>query len=123
MSATESSRFDIGTIDNTMLHIVYLLYVLSMFTALPVFIGVIVAYLQRSKALNSLQASHIDWQIRTFWWGLLFVVIGFIVPFILGWVAAIGILILPLIWFVYRIAKGWRLLGQGQPVANPTSLF
>ncbi len=88
-------------------------------TGWPSIIAVILNYLKRSQARGTWLESHFRWQIRTFWFGLLWVALCMVfVIFTLG----IGMLIawLPLglvaIWFVYRIVRGWRGLTQGQPM-------
>ncbi len=111
------------TADNRMLHIIYGLYAAAFFLTFTAIFGVILAYLQRGNALSDMQRSHIDWQIMTFWWGLLLVAIAFATPFILGWVAAIGLIFLPVIFFIYRISKGWQRLWHEQPIDNPKAFF
>ena len=88
-------------------------------TGWPSIIAVILNYVKRSEARGSWLDSHFRWQIRTFWFGVLWVgLCGFLVILTLG----IGILIvwLPLaivtIWLVYRIARGWIRLGARRPM-------
>src|SRR5215470_14554759 len=79
----------------------------------PSIIAVILNYVKRGDARGTWLESHFRWQIRTFWFGLLWVSLCFLfVIFTLG----IGILVawLPLgavaIWFIYRVARGWLQL-------------
>jgi uncharacterized membrane protein len=88
-------------------------------TGWPSIIAVILNYVKRSEARGSWIESHFRWQIRTFWFGLLWVVLcGLLVVLTLG----IGIVVvwLPLafvtLWFIYRIARGWLRLGARQPM-------
>ena len=88
-------------------------------TGWPSIIAVILNYVKRSDARGTWLESHFRWQIRTFWFGLLWVVLcGLLVVLTLG----IGLIIVwvPLavvtIWFVYRIARGWLRLGARQPM-------
>ena len=88
-------------------------------TGWPSIIAVILNYVQRSEVRNTWLESHFRWQIRTFWYGLLWVFLcGAFIVLTLG----IGLLIawLPLgivsLWFVYRIARGWLALRNGQPM-------
>ena len=85
----------------------------------PSIIAVILNYLKRSEVAGTWLESHFRWQIRTFWYGLLWVCLcGLFVFLTLG----IGLLIvwLPLgivsIWFIYRIARGWMALSNRQPM-------
>ena len=82
-------------------------------TGWPSIIAVILNYVKRSEANGTWLESHFRWQIRTFWFGLLWVSLCvFFIVFTLG----VGLLVvwLPLIligcWFVYRIARGWLAL-------------
>ena len=88
-------------------------------TGWPSIIAVILNYVKRSEARGTWLESHFRWQIRTFWYGLLWVgLCGLFVVLTLG----IGILIawLPLaivsVWFVYRIVRGWLALREGRPM-------
>ena len=88
-------------------------------TGWPSIIAVILNYVKRADVRGSWLESHFLWQIRTFWYGLAWVVLcGLVVVLTLG----LGLLVvwLPLavvtIWFVYRIARGWMRLGARQPM-------
>lgn len=88
-------------------------------TGWPSIIAVILNYVKRSEVRGTWLESHFLWQIRTFWYGLLWVCLcGLFVILTLG----IGLLIawLPLgivsLWFVYRILRGWLALRDGQPM-------
>ncbi len=85
----------------------------------PSIIAVILNYVKRSDARGTWLESHFRWQIRTFWWGLLWVCLcwGFVI-LTLG----IGLIIawLPLglvaLWFIYRVARGWLALNDRKPM-------
>ena len=55
-----------GAPDNTMLHAVYALYAAQFVTGVTALIGVVIAYVKRGEAAGTWQATHYDWQIRTF---------------------------------------------------------
>jgi uncharacterized membrane protein len=85
----------------------------------PSIIAVILNYVKRSEVRGTWLDSHFRWQIRTFWFGLLWVMLcAVFVVATLG----LGLLIawLPLalvgIWFVYRILRGWLRLIDRQPM-------
>ena len=86
-------------------------------TGWPSIIAVILNYVKRSDVRGTWLESHFRWQIRTFWYGLLWV--SLCVLFIVM-TLGIGILIawLPLalvsFWFVYRIVRGWLALREGR---------
>jgi uncharacterized membrane protein len=88
-------------------------------TGWPSIIAVILNYVKRSDARGTWLESHFRWQIRTFWFGLLWVgLCGLFVVFTLG----IGIIIawLPLalvtVWFIYRIVRGWVAVRDRRPM-------
>lgn len=83
----------------------------------PSIIAVILNYVKRSEVRGSWLESHFRWQIRTFWFGLLWVAICILfVVFTLG----IGLLLVwfPIaivsLWFIYRIVRGWLALRDGR---------
>ena len=69
--------------------------------------------MKRDDVVNTLYESHFRWQIRTFWFSLLWSVIGGITTLI---VIGIPILGVTLIWYIYRIVKGWLRLSEGKPM-------
>ena len=83
----------------------------------PSIIAVILNYLKRSEVRGTWLESHFRWQIRTFWYGLvwvllciIFVVLTLGIGVLVVWVP-IGIVSL---WFVYRIVRGWVALRDGR---------
>jgi uncharacterized membrane protein len=88
-------------------------------TGWPSIIGVILNYVKRGDVRGTWLDSHFRWQIRTFWFGLLWIVLclSFVVA-----TFGIGIVIawLPMglvgLWFIYRIIRGWVALSDGRPM-------
>jgi uncharacterized membrane protein len=120
----------------TLTHLIYGLHAFSLVTGIvgtativgafltgwPSIIAVILNYVKRSEARGTWLDSHFRWQLRTFWFGLLWVALcGLFIVATLG----IGILIawLPLLgvglWFIYRIARGWLALNEHRPMYAP----
>ncbi|MCU0810303.1 MAG: hypothetical protein MUE59_04570 [Thiobacillaceae bacterium] len=98
----------------TINHVTYALYALSLFSGVTAIVAVVLNYIKRDDARGTWLESHFSWQIRTFWWCLLWAVIGGLTAIILiGWV----ILGVAFIWFIYRIAKGWLSLNDNKPMA------
>jgi len=88
-------------------------------TGWPSLIAVILNYVKRGDVRGTWLESHFRWQIRTFWYGLLWVgLCGIFIVMTLG----IGILIvwMPLIvvtvWFIYRVVRGWLALRDRRPM-------
>ena len=92
-------------------YLVYILQALSFVFLITAVAGVIINYIKQDEVRDSWLESHFEWQKRTFWYGLLWMVIGTLSFFLLlHWV------VLPVvaIWLVYRIAKGWVYLVDGK---------
>jgi len=87
----------------------------------PSIIAVIINYVKRSEARGTYLDSHFSWQIRTFWWALLWAIVigamGLLLTVVLVGFAIwiIGFFALG-IWAIYRIARGWLRLNDGQPM-------
>ena len=85
--------------------------------------GVIVCYVKRSDAAGTWMASHFSWLIRTFWWSLLWAIIGWMFVLILGWIL-IGFVFAGVIWFVagvwviYRVIRGYLNFKDSRPIAG-----
>ncbi|MGB6536447.1 MAG: hypothetical protein WBF58_10860 [Xanthobacteraceae bacterium] len=97
--------------------VVYILYFVSYVVGITALVGVIIAHVQVGQA-DPVLHTHYQWQIRTFWIGLLYLVIGVILTFII-----IGIPIL-LFWFVWTLVRsimGVLALNENRPIARPTS--
>jgi len=117
----------------TLTHVIYALHAFSLLTGIvgaativgafltgwPSIIAVILNYVKRSEARGTWLESHFRWQIRTFWFGLLWVALC-----LLFVVATLGIGLLvawfPLavvgVWFVYRVVRGWLALLEHRPM-------
>jgi len=103
--------------DSSVALIVYVLYCAGYFTAIPALIGVIIAHAKVDDS-DPVLSSHYQFQIRTFWVGLLYLVIGTLLCII---VIGIPILIWWFFWSLIRIIKGIVRINEHKPIASPTS--
>lgn len=92
---------------------IYALYAVSLFVGITSLVAIVLNYIKKDEVAGTLFESHFRWQIRTFWYGLLWAVIGGI-TFVL--VIGMFILLADLVWFIYRIAKGWLNLNENKPM-------
>jgi uncharacterized membrane protein len=106
--------------DRQLVLIVYLLYFAAYLFGITALIGVIVAHI-RFPDVNPPLSSHYRFQIRTFWIGLLYVVVGTILAVTILPVIGVAILIWWLIWSLVRNVKGLLVLNDNKPIQNPTS--
>lgn len=99
---------------NTVL-IVYILQAVSFVVGLTSVAGVIINYLKRDDVKGTWLESHVRWQIKTFWYVLLGGVLGFLLMIIgIGFI----ILLITVLWYIYRIIKGWLAYSEGKPLPD-----
>ena len=109
----------------TLAHVIYALHAFSALTGIitaalvvtafltgwPSIIAVILNYVKRSEVRGTWLDSHFSWQIRTFWFALLWVAIAFVLFItLIGIPVAYAIWIGTGIWVLYRIIRGWLAL-------------
>jgi uncharacterized membrane protein len=89
--------------------------VTAFLTGWPSIIAVIINYVKRDDARGTFLDSHFGWQIRTFWYAVLWVLVMVVliltffgIP--LAWL--MGVIVG--IWVLYRIARGWITLNDGR---------
>jgi uncharacterized membrane protein len=112
-------------------HVIYALHALSVvmgfigsafiitafLTGWPSIIAVIINYIKRGDVYGTYLDSHFGWQIRTFWYALLWMTIAVIlfmtvIGIVLAYIIAVG----AGIWILYRIIRGWIALNGGRPM-------
>lgn len=112
----------------TLAHVIYGLHAFSALTGLssaafivtafltgwPSIIAVILNYVKRDDVRGTFLDSHFSWQIRTFWFAVLwFLVAGVLMVTIIGAVIGFPLMIVAGLWVLYRIARGWIALVNG----------
>ena len=103
--------------EHSLVNIVYILYLAGLIFGVTALIGVIIAYVNRHDEPGWLR-SHYDFQIRTFWIGLLYLVISSLLTLIvIGWL----LILLWYIWVIVRCVRGMKHLARGEPYPNPKS--
>jgi uncharacterized membrane protein len=111
----------------TLTHVIYALHAFSAFTGLispalivtaflsgwPSIIAVILNYAKRADVRGTWLDSHFSWQIRTFWYAFLWLLLGWVAfVTLIGIPVAFAIWILTGLWVLYRIARGWMALSS-----------
>jgi uncharacterized membrane protein len=94
---------------------------------LPSLVAVIMNYARRSETRGTWLESHFRWQIRTFWFSWLWIIVVLIVAMPLVLLAGLGLVVGLLglgavgLWVIYRIVRGWLALRDGRPMPlSPT---
>ena len=118
----------------TLTHIIYALHAFSVLTGIssaafivtaflsgwPSIIAVIINYVKRDNVRGTFLDSHFSWQIRTFWWSVLWVVIaGVLIATFIGMVIGIPLMVLVGLWILYRIIRGWLTLAGRKAMPVP----
>jgi len=111
----------------TLTHVIYGLHAFSAVTGMlspamiltafltgwPSIIAVILNYVKRSEVRGTWLDSHFSWQIRTFWFALLWLAIGGVLfATVIGIPFAIVLWLATGIWVLYRIIRGWLALAS-----------
>lgn len=91
--------------------LVYALQAASFLVGVTYIAAVMVNYIKREDVAGTAVASHFRWQIRTFWFSLLWAAIGALTVVL---VVGGAILIADGLWVIYRIVKGWLRLSEGK---------
>jgi uncharacterized membrane protein len=83
----------------------------SFIGSLPSIVAVIMNYVRRSATHGTFLESHFRWQLRTFWFAVLWVCLAALAfVTIIGIPAALLGLLALAIWIIYRLARGWLAL-------------
>jgi uncharacterized membrane protein len=98
--------------ERTIVLITYVLHLVGATIGLTSIVGLVLNYVRLNQYGEPL-TSHHRWMIRSFWWALLWFVIGIITSFIL-----IGFVICAVawVWYVYRHVRGLIALANGEPM-------
>ena len=114
-------------------HVIYGLHAIAVFVGgtsaatvaggfvfgLPSLVAVFLNYLKRSDVNGTWLESHFRWQIRTFWFTLLWLMVyGLLIITIIGIPIAWILIALLGLWVGYRVIRGWLALSGGRPVAS-----
>jgi uncharacterized membrane protein len=115
----------------TVAHVVYALHALSLLIGLttaativgafvfgvPSIVAVVINYVKRGEARGTFLESHFRWQIRTFWFALLWCMVGGVLFLtFVGIPLAVGVFFVAGVWVIYRIARGWLALRDRRPI-------
>ncbi|MGE0387532.1 MAG: DUF4870 family protein [Gammaproteobacteria bacterium] len=81
----------------------------------PSILAVVINYVKRAGARGTWLDSHFSWQLRTFWWALLWLaIVGLFAVTIVGLVVAVPLAGLVGLWVAYRVIRGWLALVEGR---------
>lgn len=97
----------------TLTAVVYGLQGAAFFVGITGVVAIIINYVKLGDIRGSWLESHFRWQIRTFWFSLLWAFLGGLTVFL-----GIGYLVLLAdgVWVIYRIVKGWLNLNDRKPM-------
>lgn len=91
--------------------------VTAFLTGWPTVLAVVLNYIKRSDSRGTYLESHFSWQIRTFWFAVMWLLIaGLLFLTIVGIPFAWGIFVLLGVWILYRMLRGVMRLLSEQPM-------
>ena len=113
--------------------ILYILYMIAIFSAgILAVIALIINYVKLDSVRGTIFESHFRWQIRTFWWYLIWNILAFVPFFFLfmtldnpnafagvafaGTTFCVAVIFISWIWIVYRAVRGLIVLNEDKPV-------
>ncbi|MCX8571859.1 MULTISPECIES: DUF4870 domain-containing protein [Hyphomicrobiales] len=97
--------------------VIYILYLAGLVIGVSGIVGIILAYMNRGKAGGFVE-THYTWLIRTFWIGLLYALISFMLIFVfIGFILMFAVAV----WFIVRCIMGLQAVGRGEAIKNPES--
>ena len=116
-------------------HVIYALHAMAVFVGvtsavvtvaggfvfgLPSLFAVFLNYLKHGDVAGTWLESHFRWQIRTFWFTLLWLFVsGLVMLTIIGIPFAAWVMIPILgLWVGYRVIRGWLALSGMQPISG-----
>ncbi len=93
--------------------VIYGLYALTLLFGISSIVAIVMNNVKKDDVAGTWLESHFRWQIRTFWFGLLWALLGFFTLFIL-----VGVVIhfINCIWIIYRVIKGWLYFNDNKPM-------
>lgn len=124
----------VATVDQTLLsytHVMYALHSLavligittfhtivgSFIGGIPSIVAVVMNYARRSATRGTYLESHFRWQLRTFWFAVLWACVSVLVMLtIIGILAGLAGLGALTIWIIYRLVRGWLALRDKRPM-------
>jgi uncharacterized membrane protein len=100
--------------DTTLAKVIYVLYFAGFFTGITALIGLVMAHVKKGDAdTPAWLTSHYRFQIATFWYGLVYLLIGtLLMPIMIGWL----VFLWWLVWLIIRNVKGLSALDGSQSI-------
>lgn len=93
----------------------------SFIFGIPSIVAVIMNYVRRGDARGTYLESHFSWQLRTFWYAVLWVAVALLLSgplmlIVVGFFTfAVAVIVIGA-WIIYRVARGWLRLKDAQPI-------
>lgn len=113
--------------------ILYILYIVAIFSGgIFALVALVINYVKLDSVRGTIFESHFRWQIRTFWWYLIWTILAFVPYFFLFFtmdnanafagvavsatIFCVAVLFISWVWIVYRAIRGIIALNDNQPV-------
>ena len=99
--------------------LIYILYFIGFATGVSALAGAIIAH-SKSGELFDAWESHLQFQIRTFWFGLAMLIVGGLLALV---IIGYAILLWWMIWTAVRCIKGLMAAMEDRPIEDPMTLM
>jgi uncharacterized membrane protein len=96
----------------TVTTIIYAMYALALVVGVTMIVAIVMNYVKKDDMKGTLYESHFRWQMRTFWFSLLWSFLSLPLVLLLG--LGLVFLFVVLVWYIYRIVKGWLRLTENK---------
>jgi uncharacterized membrane protein len=115
----------------TLTHVMYAMHTISILMGIltpafivtmfvfgwPSIIAVILNYVKRSEVRGTYLEAHFTWQLRTFWYAVLWAVLcGILILTFIGIPLAYLVAFITGVWVIYRMVRGWLALKDQRPI-------
>jgi uncharacterized membrane protein len=109
--------------------LVYVMHALTSVTLVSFFVAIFVNYSRRHRVAGTIYESHFNWQIGTFWYSLVFFIlgVGLLIWGVVDWmgqgaanvglvIAGLLVLFFNLCWHLYRVIRGLMHWSDRRPM-------
>ena len=125
LTTTPNSPDSTQESNKTLTTIIYGLYAFSCLFGITAIVAIVINYIKKEDVAGTIFESHFRWQIRTFWFGLLWWLLAWGVFWVLGLLTlGIGMMVLWILpfgvfaWYLYRVIIGWIKLNDNKTVGT-----
>lgn len=119
MTASETYTTESDTKNRRTVFLIYILYFLGLVVGVSSLVGIVLAH-AKSGSVSGIWQSHLTYQIRTFWYGFLMLMIGLMLSTV---IIGIFVLLWLALWMLVRCGKGFLAANDSRAIERPYTWF